>query len=422
CSFVGYQEISARSQVKALIVEGAFVDKIEEGQEAEILLDQTPFYPEKGGQVADIGTISTQDARFIVKDCKSPYPDVIVHIGKMEKGTLSLKESVLTEIDFKRRQKIANHHTATHLLHYALQKVLGSHIRQSGSLVEPERLRFDFNHHKALDSHEIRKIEELVNEKVRQDSPVKVYEISYEEAQKQSDIKQFFGDKYGHKVRVVEAEESKELCGGTHTHRLGTIGLFRILKESSIAAGVRRIEAAVGKDAEAFMYSQEDLALAAAATLRVPVAKLVEKVSFLSEENKKFSGALKNYKRAAIKELALELAKKARRVDDLPLLTALVPLDPEDLIPLSEDLIAALESLVLILACKAEGRCQLFVKVTPDLVQKGLSASAIVKEIASCIGGSGGGKADSAQAGGKLSEGIEQAFQKAEQLLAAWTS
>ncbi len=242
-------------------------DAMQEGQEGIVILDRTPFYAEKGGQVGDTGTIVHDASHFVVADCHAPYPGVIAHIGKLAKGELKVGLTVNAEIDSVRRQSIANNHTATHLLHWALQQVLGTHIQQAGSVVDASRLRFDFNHHKALSKEELRHVERLVNEKVRENKSVKVYELSYEEAQKHKEIKQFFGEKYGAKVRVIDIDYSKELCGGTHTANVGTIGFFRITKEGSISAGVRRIEAMTGAMAETFVYETEDLVEHTAAEL-----------------------------------------------------------------------------------------------------------------------------------------------------------
>jgi alanyl-tRNA synthetase len=412
CAFVGYVDTAAEGTIMAIVSGGKFVDTLEEGEEAIILLNRTSFYAEKGGQIGDTGILSHQKALFKVTNCHSPYPDVIAHIGILEKGVMITGEPVVVQVDEKRRAQIANHHTATHLLQWALHKVLGEHIRQAGSLVEPTRLRFDFNHHKPLTAQDIREIENLVNAKIREDKEVAAYEISYEEAQERSDIKQFFGEKYGKSVRVVDIEFSKELCGGTHTHRLGTIGLFRILKESSIAAGVRRIEAATGVCAEAFMYEQEDVGHAAAALVKAPLSQLPEKIAALLEEQKHLSGQLKIFKRASVKQTAESLASQVVHAGKVPLITTIVDFDGEELMLLADTLFAKTQSLVVLLASQSKESCKLFVKVSPDLVAKGVSAGDLIKEIAPCVGGSGGGKKDHAQAGGKNPAGIREAFEK----------
>ncbi len=401
--FLGYTQMEVEGTIVGLISGGKLIDSIKEGEEGQILLSKTPFYAEKGGQVGDTGSISHHRAHFSVTDCQSPYPGVIAHIGKSLKGDFLIGEPVKARVEGERRLLIQNNHTATHLLHWALQQILGPHIRQAGSLVEEGRLRFDFNHHKPLSSEEILQIEDLVNAKVREDKNIEIYELSFDDVQKRSDIKQFFGDKYGAKVRVIDLDYSKELCGGTHTSRTGTIGLFRITKEGSIAAGVRRIEAVTGKAAELFDRQKETL--------------LHEKIGQLSEEIKQLHQQIKSFRRSALKELSSTLLQKSITIGSIPFLAAIVPVESDELTALSEDLMHKLPSLVLLLAVKGADRCQILLKVSPDLVKKGISAGNIIKEIAPLIGGSGGGRPEMAQAGGKTPDGIEKAFEKAKQIL-----
>jgi alanyl-tRNA synthetase len=417
CEFLGYQQTAAEGAIMALVVNGKFVDSMVEGQEGIVILDRTPFYAEKGGQIADTGILSHHKGQFRVTDCHAPYPGVIVHIGKMEDGIMILGEPVNAQVDAKRRQNIANNHTATHLLHWALQKVLGPHIRQAGSLVEAGRLRFDFNHHKALSKEEIRHLEMLVNEKIREDMPVKTYELSYDEAQRHPEIKQFFGEKYGAKVRVIDIDFSKELCGGTHTHNVGTIGHLRITKEGSISSGVRRIEAVTGKEAELFAYENEDHAEKVAELLKVSPVKLIERVTSFLEEHKHLAHELKQFKKAALKQLAKDLASKTQQAGSISFIAEIVSVEAEMLPELIEDLISALRSGVILLGIKMDGRCQLMARVSSDLVQKGIHAVQLIKEIAPAVSGSGGGKPESAQAGGKNPEGLSQALDKAKQWL-----
>ncbi len=419
CQFLGYDQTSAEGTVMALVIDGKFVDAMEEGQQGMVILDRTSFYAEKGGQVGDTGVLSHHNAHFTVTDCHAPYSGVIVHIGRLDKGALILGEPISAQVDVMRRQEIANNHTATHLLHWALQKVLGPHIRQAGSLVEPGRLRFDFNHHKALTKEEVRQIEMLVNEKIREGRAVKSYELSYDEAQKHPDIKQFFGEKYGSKVRVIDIDYSKELCGGVHTHNVSTIGIFRIAKEGSIASGVRRIEAVTGKQAEEFIYAGEDFVEKAAEMLKVSASKLIERITALLEENRNLSHELKQFKRASLKTLSKELLAKAQKAGSHSFIAETVALDADLLPELVEDLMTALRSGVILIGTKAEGRCQLIARVSSDLTQKGIQAVQMIKEIAPSVGGSGGGKAESAQAGGKNPEGLKTAYDMARQWLAA---
>jgi alanyl-tRNA synthetase len=417
CEFVGYAQHEIEGTIMAIVSKERFVDTLLEGEEGMVILNKTPFYAEKGGQVGDIGELNHHKAHFTVAGTHSPFPDVIVHIGKLEQGVLIVGEPVKAHVAEGRRHLIENNHTATHLLHWALQKVVGSHIRQAGSLVNEEGLRFDFNHHKPLSRQEIRQVEDLVNEKIRENRTVHAYELSYEDVQKRSDIKQFFGDKYGKRVRVIDIDYSKELCGGTHVNTVGRIGLFRIEKESSIAAGVRRIEAVTGKEAENLMHKQEDLLFQASEKLKANAAQLPERITTLLEENKEFSTQLKALRRGSLKTLAQELSEKTAQVGSIPYLTATVSIANDELAPLADELLQKQRSLVLILAIKQTDKCQLLVRVSQDLIQKGVSAVTLIKEIAPLAGGAGGGKADSAQAGGKNPSGIEDAFARAQQIL-----
>lgn len=417
CEFTGYHDIEGEGSILALVHEGQFVESLTEGQEGLVILNKTPFYAEKGGQVGDTGILTHHKAHFVVSGCSSPYPDVIVHAGKLDKGDLILGEPVRAFVDSERRQRIANNHTATHLLHYALEKVLGSHIKQAGSLVEEGRLRFDFSHHKPLSAEEILKIEQMINEKIRENKKVADYELSYDEAQKRTDIKQFFGEKYGSKVRVVDIDFSKELCGGTHVEHVGSIGLFRIAKESSIAAGVRRIEAITGKEAEKFMYEQQAELAQAANMLKAPAGKLIEKLSSLLEEHKEMSTQLKAMRRSAVKHLATELIQKSEKIGSLQLISGILSIESEDMQPLLDDIISAGKNIITVVATKTHDRCQLFVRAGSDAIQKGVHSGNIIKEIAPCVGGKGGGKAESAQAGGSNPSGLSEAFTIAKKVI-----
>jgi alanyl-tRNA synthetase len=371
-----------------------------------ILLKETPFYAEKGGQVADIGTISAEKGLFTVTDCQSPYSGVIAHKGKVSEGLFRVGDVVTASIDEPRRLLIAAHHTATHLLHWALQQILGEHIRQAGSLVEPNRLRFDFNHHKGLSDEELKQIEDLVNEKIRENQSVSTYEISYDEAQGRDDIKQFFGEKYGSHVRVVDIHFSKELCGGTHAYHVGMLGYFRITKESSIASGVRRIEASCGKAAEEFVRQEEEILENAAALLKAKPANLEQRIRQLLDEQLQMKAEMKMLKKGQLKTLSDELAAQAKE----GLLSAIVDVDGEDLGDLADGVMQKMQSGVVVLALTLDGRVQVAIRVSPDYIEKGIQAGALIKEISPKIGGGGGGKPGSAQAGGKNPAGIDEAF------------
>ena len=414
--FLGYDQSSVVAKITALIVNGQFVETMLPGEEGMVVLDKTPFYAEMGGQVGDIGILKGEHQTFKVIDTQSPYKGVITQIGTLEQGTLHVGDSLIAEVDSKRRRKIANNHTATHLLHWALQVVLGEHIKQAGSVVDPQRLRFDFSHHKALTAEEIRRIEDMVNAKIRENLDVKWYEIPYEEAQKRDDIKQFFGEKYGSTVRVIDIDYSKELCGGTHTTAVGNIGLFRITKESSIAAGVRRIEAVTGEEAEAFSRTSEDTLNQLSELLKTQPQKIGERIEKLLEENKKFALELKASKKQHLAGLVTSLLTKVEKINDVPVLALELDLPPEELKICADDLMEGLKSGVLILGSGNDGKCSMIARVSDDYVAKGIKAHDIIKAIAPIIEGSGGGKANSAQAGGKAPQKISEALAKTREL------
>jgi alanyl-tRNA synthetase len=413
--FVGYEKTSVEAHVTALVVDGKFVDELTADQEGLVILDKTPFYAEMGGQVGDTGKIG----HFQVYDCTAPYPGVIAHLGKMGSGSLKKGQKVHAEIDAKRRQEIQNNHTATHLLHWALQKVLGAHIKQAGSVVDEKRLRFDFSHHKAVSFDELREIENLVNEKIRTDEPVKVYELRYDEAQKRTDIKQFFGEKYGEKVRVIDIDFSKELCGGTHTHRVGTIGLFKIAKESSIAAGVRRIEAVTGRCAEILVQQEEDLLQSLAVQLKASTQTLPEKMQALIDENKLLTQELKVFRKGHLKQLLDKCLAHKEKVGSIALIATELAISTEEITEFANDLIQHMKSGVVALGISIGERCQLLVAVSPDLVQKNINAQELIKEVAPLIQGGGGGKQNMAQAGGKDPHGLPKALDKIRHILAS---
>lgn len=417
-TFVGYHTSTIEASIKGLIINGKSVDMMEEGQEGWVILDQTPFYAEKGGQVGDRGTLSHQSALFEVKDSQSPFPDITVHIGTLKKGTLIIGEPVIAAIEIKRRRAIEKHHSATHLLHYALQQVLGPHIRQAGSFVEPERLRFDFNHHKPLSKEEIRSIEQLVNEKIWENSPIKTYVLPFETVQNHFEIKQFFGEKYGKKVRVVDIDHySKELCGGTHVDSLGSIGIFRIIREGSIAKGIRRIEGAVGLYAEKLHYQLEDRLIDISNLLKTSEANLGDAIDHLIRENERLKKEALFNRQKELEKLAHSLISKIEYVNQIPLLNAPVEIEKKEMVQLSNDLMNQIKTGVLFLSVANREGCQLLIRVSPDLIQRGIHANALIKEIVSDIEGSGGGKKESAQAGGKNSDGIKAAFEKIKTIL-----
>ena len=417
CEFIGYTEKKCSGLIKAIVIDGQFVNEMYPGQEGIVILDKTPFYAEMGGQMSDSGSLHHQGTLFLVTNCQSPYKGVISHIGTLEKGKLSIGTTITAEIDAHKRQKIANYHTATHLLHWALHKVLGDHIKQAGSVVDATHLRFDFNHHKPLSKQELYQIEDLINTKIRENTHVKGYEIPYEAAQKDNEIKQFFGEKYGAVVRVIDIDYSKELCGGTHTSSVGNIGLFRIVKESSIAAGVRRIEALTGEEAEIYSREQSELIEELADTLKTQPAKVSERVGKLLEENKSLQEAIKAAKKSQLRELATSLIEKVETIKQTPAIIAEIEASAEDLRLVAEEIMAKMPTGIVILGARSEDKGHLFIRVSDDLTTNGIKAGELVKALAPIIEGTGGGKPNSAQAGGKAPHKIPDALEKARELI-----
>ncbi|MGK5593903.1 MAG: alanine--tRNA ligase [Parachlamydiaceae bacterium] len=415
--FLGYKEHSGVGTVLGIAVNGELVQELQKGEKGLILLSQTPFYAEMGGQVGDTGILKREGVLFEVGDTKAPFKGLIGHIGMLKEGTIKLGDSLNAEIDEARRLKIANNHTATHLLHFALHQVLGEHIKQAGSVVDEYRLRFDFSHHKALTHEETQQIEDLVNAKIRENLPVEWYEIDYEEAIKRPEIKQFFGEKYDAKVRVIDIDYSKELCGGTHTSSLGNIGLFKIAKESSIAAGVRRIEAVTGHEAEQINRQAEALLGETSSLLKVQPQKLKERVEKLLEDNRLLQSELKELKKAKVKEMGKQLLSQVQLVSNVNVLTAAIPATADDVKQLSDDLMDKLKSAILLFGIKGADKAQLFLKISDDLVKSGYDAGRLIKELAPLIEGSGGGKGGQATAGGKAPEKLDLALEKIKDLI-----
>ena len=416
--FVGYDTTKIDTTVLAIFVDGKPTHLLQEKQQALVLLEQTPFYAEKGGQVGDIGAIFHQDAQFIVEQTLSPLPGLILHQGHLSSGNLIPGEPITASVDSARRRLIENNHSATHLLHWALQRVLGEHIKQAGSHVDPHRLRFDFTHHKTITKDELREIERLINHQIRQNGKVSTYELSYEMAQKSQEIKQFFGEKYGLVVRVVDMDGfSKELCGGTHAGALGQIGLFKIAKETSIAKGVRRIEAYTGAAAEDLVNQLEDQFETIAGLLESPQSFVTQKIQQLVEENQNFKALAKKQRAQEMVKLSEALHQKAKHSHPFPYVVAKVDLSSEELSAFANQFVSSFKQTTALFAVEHEGRCHLVLKISDALAAQGAKAPEIIKDLAVCIQGSGGGKGNSAQAGGSFPQGIHEAFKRFEKLL-----
>jgi alanyl-tRNA synthetase len=364
-----------------------------------VVVDATPFYGEGGGQVGDAGALRASGAAFSVTDARKPVPGLIVHHGALAGGRLAVGDRVALSVTGPRRDATRRNHTATHLLHAALRQVLGEHVQQKGSLVAPDRLRFDFSHHKAMTDAEVTRVEDLVNEAILRNAAVSA-EVMGIDAAKARGAMSLFGEKYGDEVRVITVgDDSMELCGGTHVSRAGDIGLFRFLGESGVSAGVRRVEAVTGLGALARVRQQEGALNGAAAELRCPPDELAESIRKLQAEARALRKELDDARRAAALSEADGLLARAVPVRGFKVLAAEVT-DPEGLRDQADKLRDQLGSGVVVLGNRAGGKATLLVAVTKDLAGKGVHAGDLVRGLAAIVGGKGGGRPDFAQAGG----------------------
>ncbi|MFQ6040424.1 MAG: alanine--tRNA ligase [Candidatus Poribacteria bacterium] len=413
--FLGYECTNAEAEVLAIVKNGELLSTAVEGDEVDVILNRTPFYGESGGQVGDTGTISTADVTLQVTDTVKPIPELIVHKCKVIKGALSPNDIVKAEVDIKRRKAIAISHTATHILHNALRTVLGKHVAQSGSLVEPGRLRFDFSHYEAVSKEQLRQVEDLVNKRIRDCEPVTVERMSLQEAKDKGAIA-FFGEKYGDSVNVVQMGDfSMELCGGTHLKSTGEIGLVKILSESSIAAGVRRIEALTGEAAYQYQQESEEILSELGSLLKVGSGQrrlLIDRVQKLLQDNRDLERQIEQFRREFARSQVGDLVEKAQVVDGVKVIaTILENVDRRELRAIVDNLKNKLGSGVVVLGSVTDSKPALIAGVTPDLIEsKGLKAGDIIKDVAEIIGGSGGGRPDLAQAGGRDSTKLQEAI------------
>ncbi|PDW02722.1 alanine--tRNA ligase [Candidatus Viridilinea mediisalina] len=430
--FIGYDTLVTEATVLALVAAGDVVAQAHTGAHVQVVLDQTPFYAESGGQVGDTGKLIFDAGMVEVSDTLRPVPGLIVHYGTLSAGSLSVGQTLRAEVDAARRTAIMRNHTATHLLHRALRDVVGEHAAQAGSLVAPERLRFDFTHNKALDAATLRTIEARLNTWVRADGQVSWAEMSYQAALDSGAIA-LFGEKYSDLVRVVTIErgaetasasfasrDSRELCGGTHVTSTGQIGYVRLLAESSIGSGIRRIEALTGHKAEAWAEQQAQALRELANRLGVAPNLVVERVEQLLGEAKQRQQELNTLRGRLARSSLEQLLEQVQHEHGVPLLAAQV--EAEDVARLREmgDFLRdRLGSGVIVLGTVIQAKPLLLVMVTPDLVTQGYHAGKLVKALAAMVGGGGGGRPDMAQAGGKDPAQLGAALAQAGALVAA---
>jgi alanyl-tRNA synthetase len=428
--FKGYETTRTDDSKIVALLKGGEVTSLSEGDEGEVILDQTPFYAESGGQVGDVGKFVTESTTATVTDTYSPAQGLIVHKVKVEKGTLQVGDPVTAEVDVEKRDATRRNHTATHLMHAALREVIGTHVKQAGSVVAPNYLRFDFTHYQPLTDAEIEEIERLVNYHILRNEPVHTDEMAVEEAMR-SGAMALFGEKYGEKVRVLSikgAENifSKELCGGTHVRATGDIGVFKITSDESIASGVRRIRAITGIDAYQRFREDEQIIGQVTSDLRTSRAELPAMIGKLQDELKKA--------RREADELRLKIATgaagssasngdDAREVAGVRVLAREASgLDSAGVRQLSDTLLARIKSGVVVIGRSNDGKASIIVRTSDDLVKR-VPAGQVIKELAPIIGGKGGGKPDMAEGGGsqpeKLAEALEASYGVIERMLAS---
>ncbi|EIO8208943.1 alanine--tRNA ligase [Salmonella enterica subsp. enterica serovar Havana] len=397
--FKGYDHLELNGKVTALFVDGKAVEAINAGQEAVVVLDQTPFYAESGGQVGDKGELKGAGFTFAVDDTQK-YGQAIGHLGKLSAGALKVGDAVQADVDEARRARIRLNHSATHLMHAALRQVLGTHVAQKGSLVSDKVLRFDFSHNEAMKPSEIRQVEDLVNAQIRRNLPIET-NIMDLEAAKAKGAMALFGEKYDERVRVLSMGDfSTELCGGTHASRTGDIGLFRIISESGTAAGIRRIEAVTGEGAMATVHAQSDRLNDIAHLLKGDSQNLGDKVRAVLERTRQLEKELQQLKDQAAAQESANLSSKAVDLNGVKLLVSeLAGIEPKMLRTMVDDLKNQLGSAVIVLATVVEGKVSLIAGVSKDVTDR-VKAGELIGMVAQQVGGKGGGRPDMAQAGG----------------------
>ncbi|MBI5571336.1 MAG: alanine--tRNA ligase [Desulfomonile tiedjei] len=413
--FTGYETLEDAGAIAAIVKDGVEVEETQAGDRVEIVTDRTPFYGESGGQVGDHGIIGRNGDEIEVEDTLRPFPGLIAHKGLVKRGSFRKGDRVELKVHRALRRATMANHSATHLLQWGLRDVLGDHVKQSGSLVEPNRLRFDFTHFSPITDEELARVEDLVNEKIRENLPVTATIMSFDEAQKRGAMA-LFGEKYGHTVRMISIGDfSRELCGGTHVSRTGDIALFKIVSEGGIAAGVRRIEAVTGKGAADYVRSLERELHEVGELLRGSRGELVRKLEKLIEEKKLREREVEALKGKLASGQTTDLLEGVREVDGVRLLTRIIDdvSNPKDLRDYADRVRDKLGSGVAVLGAKAEDKAFLIAVVTKDLTKR-FHAGEIAKKAAVELGGSGGGRPDMAQAGGPDIAGLDRALQSIE--------
>jgi alanyl-tRNA synthetase len=415
--FLGYERTDATSRIVALVAEGQEVESVGPfSKDVGLVVAETPFYGEQGGQMGDAGAIASSKARMTVRDCRRPVSTLWVHFGEVDSGELRVGDTVELSVDGERRDDIRRNHSATHLLHWALRHTLGAHVTQKGSLVAPDRLRFDFSHGAPLSDDERRRVEDLVNERIRKNAATDTAVLPIAEA-KQAGAIAFFGEKYGDTVRVVTMGDSKELCGGTHVARTGDIAFFKITEETGIAQGVRRIEAVTGAGALGYVRRLEGELVESGRLLRAGAFEVAARITKLQADAREQDKELDKLRRRLASGGGRDLAAEAVEIDGVRLLATRADVaDAKALREVADQLRDKLRSAVIVLAGVEGDKIALVAMVTPDLVAR-FNAGKIVGEVAKAVGGKGGGRADMAQGGGSEPAKLDAALARVADLL-----
>ena len=418
--FVGYSELECAAKVVAIIANGERADKLSAGEEGEIVLDTTTFYAEMGGEVGDTGTLRSAGAEADVLDTKAPEKGLVCHKAKVASGTIAVGDEVTAAVDGARRARITRNHTATHILHAALRRVLGDHVKQAGSYVGPDRLRFDFTHFEATTPEQLAEVERVANEEIMSAVSTNIYETSLDAA-RESGVTALFGEKYGDVVRVVECGEfSRELCGGCHVANTAEIGLVKITSETGVGANLRRIEAVTSFGALEYVNKVEAELKETAAELRVPLFDVSERTAANMKALKEFQKTRKAAKTAISDDgvnMLLSAAKQAQ--GGYPVIISRVKIAQPGAMRNMWDVVRARMETpgAVVLIAENDGKATLLAAGTDEAVAAGFNAGAVIKEIAPCVKGGGGGKPTMAQAGGKDVTGIDAALESARKML-----
>ncbi|MFH1481757.1 MAG: alanine--tRNA ligase [Pseudomonadota bacterium] len=416
--FLGYEKTASEAKITAILVAGKEVYSAHEGDEVEVLLDRTPFYGESGGQVGDVGCMFSDGMRFKVNDTRKFGQDLIIHKGKIEKGTLSSGDKIDARVDEEKRKATAGNHTATHLLHAALREILGDHVKQAGSLVGPDRLRFDFSHFSQVSQERLKEVEDLVNHHIRENFPSVIEEMKKEEAMKTGAMA-IFEERYGERVRLVRIGDgiSMELCGGTHTARTGDIGLFRIISESAVGANMRRIEVLTGEAALRWVQRQDEDLKSISVILKTTPEQIKERVERLLREQRQLEKENQGLRAKILHRRSEDLLSGIREIKGVKVLVRELEADsPQALREFADQIKEKLDSGIIVLGSSKGGKAMLTCVVTQDLVGR-FKAGDIIGRLAKLVGGKGGGRADMAQGGGSNPQDLASALESAYQIV-----